>query len=196
MKTIPNLGAVVALSFSLCLSAQQRPENRSSEKPAVGCLQRVGEGFVLLSADGNFGLLGGEEIAEHTGETVKVTGRRAAGDITVETIETVRADCDDADQVKWKKESEGGDGLTADDQGGSKADRETTAKIRRALVEDESLSTLAHNVKIITRDGRVTLRGRVQSAAEKTAVQAKVEAVAGDADVDNQLTVKGERKSR
>ena len=80
-------------------------------------------------------------------------------------------------------------GPTAQDQGNKKADREMTAKIRKAVVEDDSLSVSAHNVKIITRDGKVTLRGRVRSNEEKAAVAAIAQSVAGDA-VDNQLTVK------
>src|SRR6185295_17520232 len=57
--------------------------------------------------------------------------------------------------------------LTPPDQGGSAADRELTAEIRRSIVKDDSLSTNAHNVKIMTNDGVVTLRGPVKSVAEK-----------------------------
>lgn len=80
-------------------------------------------------------------------------------------------------------------GPTADDQGGGKADRKTTAAIRKAIVADESLSTYAHNVKIITRDGRVTLRGPVRSAAERATVASHAEQIVGAGALDNQLTV-------
>ena len=76
---------------------------------------------------------------------------------------------------------------TPGDQGGSAGDREITAAIRRAIVDDDSLSTNAHNVKIITTDGVVTLRGPVESEKERLAVVAKAQKVAGVKKVDNQL---------
>ena len=69
------------------------------------------------------------------------------------------------------------------------ADRAITQKIRKAVIEDKSLSTYAHNIKIITQDGKVTLRGPVRSEDEKNNLQAKAVAVAGDASVTNQLEV-------
>ena len=53
------------------------------------------------------------------------------------------------------------------------ADRAITQKIRKAIVDDSSLSTYAHNIKIITQDGKVTLRGPVRSEDEKSNVEAK-----------------------
>jgi len=80
-------------------------------------------------------------------------------------------------------------GVTADDQSNNKSDRKTTAAIRKSIVKDDSLSTYAHNVKIITRDGRVTLRGPVRSAAEKATVAAKAEKIVGAGAVDDQMTI-------
>jgi hyperosmotically inducible periplasmic protein len=82
--------------------------------------------------------------------------------------------------------------LTATDQGGSAADRDLTAAIRRAIVADDSLSTNAHNVKIVTVDGVVTLRGPVKSASEKAAVVARAEKAQGVKRVDNQLEVESQ----
>ncbi len=80
---------------------------------------------------------------------------------------------------------------TADQQSNHRSDVQITRDIRRAIVKDKSLSTYAHNVKIITRDGSVTLKGPVASEDEKQSVGSKAEAVTGSADkVDNQLTVK------
>jgi len=79
--------------------------------------------------------------------------------------------------------------LTPMDQGGSAGDRELTATIRKAIVGDSSLSTNAHNVKIITVDGVVTLRGSVKTPAEKAAVAATAEKAKGVKRVDNQLEV-------
>ena len=79
--------------------------------------------------------------------------------------------------------------LTPMDQGGSASDRELTASIRKAIVNDDSLSTNAHNVKIITVDGVVTLRGPVKTAAEKATVAAAAQKANGVKRVDNQLEV-------
>jgi osmotically-inducible protein OsmY len=86
----------------------------------------------------------------------------------------------------------GGATLTPGDQSESEADRTVTQQIRRAVVADDSLSTIAKNVKIITTDGVVTLRGPVQSPHEKAAIEAKARQFAGINQVDNQLEVKGQ----
>jgi osmotically-inducible protein OsmY len=83
-----------------------------------------------------------------------------------------------------------GDANRADQQGHSAADRELARKIRRAIVSDKSLSTYAHNVKIVVRDGMVTLKGPVRSEEEKSAVEAKAVEIAGAGKVKNLLTVK------
>ncbi len=81
--------------------------------------------------------------------------------------------------------------LTAGDQGNSPADREITQKIRKSLVIDATgYSTTAKNIKIITMDGKVTLRGPVTTMAEKTGIAAIAATVAGPGNVDNQLEVK------
>lgn len=87
---------------------------------------------------------------------------------------------------------------TAEDQGNSTSDVEVTQKIRKAVVDDSTLSTYAHNVKIVTSRGKVTLKGPVRSAAEKTAVEAKAREIAGEQNVINQITIapkSGEKKS-
>ena len=81
--------------------------------------------------------------------------------------------------------------LTPGDQSESEADRTLTQEIRRAVVADDSLSTTAKNVKIITVDGVVTLRGPVNSPHEKQVIAAKAQQIAGVNKVDNQLEVKG-----
>jgi osmotically-inducible protein OsmY len=78
---------------------------------------------------------------------------------------------------------------TATAQGESAADREITAAIRKAVVDDNTLSVNAHNVKIITNNGVVTLRGPVKSESEKQTVAAKAKQVAGVTKVDNLLEV-------
>jgi hyperosmotically inducible protein len=80
---------------------------------------------------------------------------------------------------------------TADQQKMNMPDREVTQKIRKAVMADKSLSTYAHNVKIITQNGMVTLKGPVRSEEERKAVKDKAVEVAGDpGKVDDQLSVK------
>lgn len=79
---------------------------------------------------------------------------------------------------------------TADQQKSNASDRATTQKIRKAVHDDASLSSYAHNVKIITQDGKVTLRGPVRSEDEKSNLEAKAAEVAGKDNVIDQLEVK------
>jgi len=95
----------------------------------------------------------------------------------------------DADNTGKNVRDKDGKSLTVFDQGGSEADRNLTAAIRNAVVDDDSLSTDAHNVKIITVNGVTTLRGPVNSAAEKAAIESKAKAIAGVTRVDNQLEI-------
>ncbi|HTP34333.1 MAG TPA: BON domain-containing protein [Candidatus Acidoferrales bacterium] len=78
---------------------------------------------------------------------------------------------------------------TADQAKNNTVDRDMMKKIRKAVVEDKSLSTYAHNVKIIAQDGKVTLKGPVRSDDEKRSVEQKAEQVAGSGNVVSQITV-------
>ncbi len=71
----------------------------------------------------------------------------------------------------------------------SPADIDLTRRIRRAVLDDESLSPYAHNVKIITHNGQVTLRGPVRSMQEKAAVEEKAASVVGRQNVTNEVEV-------
>ena len=79
---------------------------------------------------------------------------------------------------------------TADNQSSAKSDRELTAKIRKAIIADKDLSTYAHNVKIITANGAVTLKGPVKSDDEKQKVAADAANVVSTDHITNNLTVK------
>jgi hyperosmotically inducible protein len=79
--------------------------------------------------------------------------------------------------------------VTADDQKNGRTDLQLTQEIRKALVADESLSTYAHNVKVIARKGKVTLKGPVRTADEKKVVETTAAKVAGAANIINQLSV-------
>jgi hyperosmotically inducible protein len=82
-------------------------------------------------------------------------------------------------------------GNTADQQSDASFDRMLTKKIRQAIIADKSLSVYGHNVKIITKDGSVTLKGPVQSQEEKQTIASKAESIVGSPDkVTNQLSIK------
>jgi hyperosmotically inducible periplasmic protein len=82
--------------------------------------------------------------------------------------------------------------LTADQQKENRPDREIARQIRRSIEQDKSLSSYAHNVKIIAQNGMVTLRPE-RSVEEKGAVEAKAAEVAGADKVTSQLEVKPEQ---
>jgi hyperosmotically inducible protein len=90
------------------------------------------------------------------------------------------------DNTKTNKDQAG---PTADQQKMNPSDRAVTQKIRKAIHEDQTLSTYAHNIKVITQDGKVTLRGPVRSEEEKSNLEAKAVSVAGQENVTNQLDV-------
>jgi hyperosmotically inducible protein len=95
------------------------------------------------------------------------------------------------DNTKVNKQDRNAGQPTADQQKMNKADRDLSAQIRKSIMADKSLSTYAHNVKVISQDGVVTLKGPVHSEDEKKAIVAKAVEVAGNADkVVDQITVK------
>jgi hyperosmotically inducible periplasmic protein len=94
-----------------------------------------------------------------------------------------------ADNTGKNVRDRSGDTLTSGDQSEDKTDLNITQQIRKAIVGDDSLSTNAHNVKIITTGGVVTLRGPVNNDAEKAKVVATAQKIAGVKHVDNQLEV-------
>jgi osmotically-inducible protein OsmY len=95
------------------------------------------------------------------------------------------------DNTKVNKRDQNSGEVTADQQKANAADRDLTKKIRQSVIADKSLSSYAHNVKIISQDGAVTLKGPVKSDDEKKAIVAKAVAVVGSPDkVIDQMSVK------
>jgi len=81
--------------------------------------------------------------------------------------------------------------LTSGDQGNTPADRDITQKVRKTLVSGTSdYSMTAKNIKIITANGKVTLRGPVKTEAEKMGIVTMAKSVAGEGNVEDQLEVK------
>jgi hyperosmotically inducible protein len=95
----------------------------------------------------------------------------------------------DADNSARNARDRNGNTLTPMDQGGSKADRTLTAAVRKAIVDNDNLSMDAKNVKVITRNGHVTLRGPVKTTSERTAIANAAAQVKGVKGVNNQLEV-------
>jgi osmotically-inducible protein OsmY len=85
---------------------------------------------------------------------------------------------------------------TAGDQSNTRSDLETTSEIRKAIVADKDLSSYAHNIKIVTVSGKVTLKGPVHTEAEKAAVAAKAADVVGAANVIDHVTVTNHAASK
>jgi hyperosmotically inducible periplasmic protein len=82
---------------------------------------------------------------------------------------------------------------TADQQKENRSDRKLAQQIRRAIVKDKSLSTYAHNVKVVVESGQVTLKGPVRSDEEKKAIENKASEVAGEGKVTSELEVKADK---
>ena len=95
------------------------------------------------------------------------------------------------DNTKVNQRDRNAGEATADQQKANAKDQELTRNIRRSIMADKSLSSYAHNIKIISQNGSVTLKGPVKSDDEKKSVVAKAVAVAGSADkVTDQVSVK------
>lgn len=105
---------------------------------------------------------------------------RAEGETTGSPVENTERNVRD----------QGGTTLTPEDQLQNESDLKITADIRKTITDDDSLSVNAHNVKVITRNGTVTLRGPVDSETEKTRLQAIAQKTPGVSQVDNQLESK------
>jgi hyperosmotically inducible periplasmic protein len=96
------------------------------------------------------------------------------------------------DNTKTNRRDRSPDEPTAQQQKENDADRALARQVRRALVKDQSLSTYAHNIKVIAQNGIVTLKGPVHSDQEKQAIEAKAAEAAGGAEkVKSEIEVSG-----
>lgn len=93
------------------------------------------------------------------------------------------------DNTKTNKRDRAQDQPTADQQKENAADRQLSQKIRNAVMQDKTLSTYAHNIKVIAQNGEVTLKGPVRTQEEKDAIGEKATSIAGEGHVTNQLEV-------
>lgn len=102
----------------------------------------------------------------------------------------------DADNTKVNKRDRGASEATADQAKNNATDRELMSNIRKSLMDDKSLSTYAHNVKIIAQHGQVTLKGPVRSEEEKKTVEQKAAEAAGASNVKSELTIQASREKK
>jgi len=93
------------------------------------------------------------------------------------------------DNTKVNKRDRAAGAVTADQQKNNTSDTKLAQQVRKAIMADKSLSTYAHNVKVITQNGGVTLKGPVRSDEEKQAIMAKANEVAGSGKVTDEITV-------
>lgn len=96
----------------------------------------------------------------------------------------------DRDAIREGDKDYKGRKLTAQDAGKSVGDREIARQTRKAVMADKTLSTAAHNVKIISRGGKVTLKGRVESQVEKDKIIEKATTIVGTENVLDKMTIK------
>jgi len=105
------------------------------------------------------------------------------------TLSAIAGEQPAADNTAKNERDASGETQTSGDQSNSPEDMKITADIRRAVVAEKSLSMTAKNVKIITANGMVTLRGPVNTAEEKATIAKLAASAAGNAKIDNQLEV-------
>ena len=103
------------------------------------------------------------------------------------------SDTTGADNTKRNSSEENKNTENAEKQSNSKDDLALTQKVRQAVMNDRSLSMNAKNVKIIARDGKITLKGPVDNQLEKATIATHAGQIAGEGNIDNQLEVKAEK---
>jgi osmotically-inducible protein OsmY len=95
----------------------------------------------------------------------------------------------DPDNTAKNERDRSGGTMTSGDQSNSSADLKTTQAIRQALMKDPELSMTAKNIKVVTSNGHVTLRGPVKTAQEKSKIDQLAKSAAGGAQIEDQLEV-------
>ena len=111
--------------------------------------------------------------------------------VTIMSLTALAADQKvDSDNTATNQRDRSGETKTSGDQSNTSADLQITQAIRRGLMKDDNLSNDAKNIKVITADGQVTLRGPVNTAEEKKKVEQIAKSAAGGAQIVDQLDVK------
>jgi len=128
--------------------------------------------------------------------TVKRASLILAG-VTIMNLTALAADQKvDANNTATNQRDRSGETKTSGDQSNTSADLQITQAIRRGLMKDDNLSSDAKNIKVITANGQVTLRGPVNNAREKTKVEQIAKSAAGGAQIVDQLDVKNQNNKQ
>jgi|HubBroStandDraft_6_1064221.scaffolds.fasta_scaffold703265_2 hyperosmotically inducible protein len=137
---------------------------------------------------------GGSECRTSKGESAELNKKMKIARILVPAVlcgSWLVAHAQEPDNTKVNKQNQ----PTADQQKNNVSDRDLTKKIRQSIVADKSLSTYAHNVKVISQNGVVTLKGPVRSEDEKKAIESKAMDVVGSGGkVNDEMSVKPEHE--
>ncbi len=121
---------------------------------------------------------------------ITLTALSLVGVICAEDDTTKDVPKKDCDNTALNTRDKSGETLTPEDQSNAPEDIQLTAAIRRSLMKDDSLSTNAKNIKIITIQGAVTLRGTVNTEDEKNQIVATAKGIQGIKQLKNELEVK------
>lgn len=134
---------------------------------------------------GSLFLILGSGCDKDAAPTSEPTPEPRVGEVQVDTSSAKPA----ADNTERNEYDQKTGALTPGDQGESEADRELTRQVRQSVMQEDGLSMNAKNVKIITQNGVVTLRGPVDSDTEKSRIASLAQSASGAKRVDNQLQV-------
>jgi len=173
MKKLFGFALAAALGACASNSAERRPAATAETEPAPHHHARHTE----------------QAVEPVTPATERMARERDVSDVQREHGDAAPVRGPDADNTGHNARDRSGVTPTPLDQGNNSSDLEYTQKIRRALMQDDHLSSAAKNVKVVSERGQVTLRGTVKDEAEKRSVEKYAREVVGPARVNNQLDV-------
>jgi hyperosmotically inducible protein len=172
--------SVCALILAGCNKTPSDQEAAGQSTPA-----NTGQGSSSASATADR-----SATASNPQTSTSAAGSALTNSTTPATPPPLDAAAKPADNTGRNVRDRSSDTVTPGDQSEAKGDLEVTRRIRRAITQNDQLTTTAKNIKIVTANGKVTLRGPVQNAAEKQQIADLVKATEGVTSVDDQLEVK------
>lgn len=200
-KSQPSDTTTASPSTSAVRDSTSRPARvekpvKRTEAAAKRTRAAVSAGAPAEGSDAEYAADVDAAMGDTNAEPVSEANADADVDVAARGTTAVAADNDsvsvnsaEADNSRVNRVNDGDVGVTADQQGNSRADIEITRKIRKSITDNKKLSIYAHNVKIITRDGRVVLKGPVRSEAERNTIEMVAAKVAGAANVTSGIQV-------
>jgi hypothetical protein len=191
-----NIGLISSMALALGLAACAHPDAPpANEPPVVDTTSARSEvtsfpaAAPRAAADSRTTTVGAAPVIGRSEPTSGAALPPAPGEAAVASNPGVADETKDATNTKVNERDRHG-ALTPMEQGGSQAERNITASIRRGVVSDKALSFTAKNVKIITTGSKVTLRGPVKNDQERSAIETRAKQTPGVTEVENQLELK------